>query len=45
MTVHNDEVGIFENLASRDKDPRKSLHVKRRRAAGLGPMRPTLRNS
>ena len=27
VTVHKDEVGMFEGLASRDKDPRKSLHV------------------
>jgi crotonyl-CoA reductase len=26
-TVHKDEVGLFEGLATRDKDPRKSLHV------------------
>ena len=26
-TVHKDEVGMFEGLASRDKDPRKSLHI------------------
>jgi crotonyl-CoA reductase len=27
VTVHRDEVDLFEGLASRDKDPRKSLHV------------------
>ncbi|KQV73684.1 crotonyl-CoA reductase [Aeromicrobium sp. Root344] len=27
ITVHKDEVGMFEGLASRDKDPRKSLHL------------------
>ena len=27
VTVHKDEVDMFEGLASRDKDPRKSLHV------------------
>jgi crotonyl-CoA reductase len=27
VTVHRDEEGLFEGLASRDKDPRKSLHV------------------
>ena len=27
LTVHADEVGMFEGLATRDKDPRKSLHV------------------
>src|SRR3954463_7893645 len=26
-TVHKDEVGMFEGLPTRDKDPRKSLHV------------------
>ncbi|MEO7449007.1 MAG: crotonyl-CoA carboxylase/reductase, partial [Humibacillus sp.] len=26
-TVHKDEVTMFEGLASRDKDPRRSLHV------------------
>ena len=26
-TVHKDEVSMFEGLASRDKDPRKSLHI------------------
>ncbi|HEV7146649.1 MAG TPA: alcohol dehydrogenase catalytic domain-containing protein, partial [Pedococcus sp.] len=27
VTVHKDEVDLFEGLESRDKDPRKSLHV------------------
>ena len=27
VTVHKDEAEMFEGLASRDKDPRKSLHV------------------
>jgi crotonyl-CoA reductase len=27
VTVHRDEESLFEGLASRDKDPRKSLHV------------------
>ncbi|AWB92933.1 crotonyl-CoA carboxylase/reductase [Aeromicrobium chenweiae] len=27
ITVHKDEVDMFEGLASRDKDPRKSLHL------------------
>ncbi len=26
-TVHKDEVGMFEGMASRDKDPRKSIHI------------------
>ena len=27
VTVHKDEVSMFEGIASRDKDPRKSLHL------------------
>ncbi len=27
VTVHKDEVGMFEGRASRDKDPRESLHL------------------
>ena len=27
VTVHKDEVDMFEGVASKDKDPRKSLHV------------------
>ena len=27
VTVHKDEVDMFEGLEPRDKDPRKSLHV------------------
>ncbi|MFA6300151.1 MAG: crotonyl-CoA carboxylase/reductase, partial [Nocardioides sp.] len=27
VTVHKDEVDMFEGVATRDKDPRKSLHV------------------
>jgi crotonyl-CoA reductase len=27
ITVHKDEVDMFEGVASRDKDPRKSLHL------------------
>ena len=27
VTVHKDEVAMFEGLASREKDPRRSLHV------------------
>src|SRR3954467_3228969 len=26
-TVHKDEVGMFEGIATRDKDPRRSLHI------------------
>jgi crotonyl-CoA reductase len=27
VTVHKDEVGMFDGLATQDKDPRQSLHV------------------
>jgi crotonyl-CoA reductase len=27
VTVHKDEVGMFEGVATREKDPRKSLHL------------------
>ena len=27
VTVHKDEVDMFEGIASKDKDPRKSLHL------------------
>ena len=27
VTVHKDEVAMFEGMASRDKDPRRSLHI------------------
>ncbi len=27
VTVHKDEVGLFEGMASKEKDPRKSLHI------------------
>ena len=27
VTVHEDEVGMFEGLAAKDKDPQRSLHV------------------
>ena len=37
VTVHADEVGMFEGLASRDKDPRKSLHVDEVPVPELGP--------
>ena len=36
-TVHQDEVDMFEGLASRDKDPRKSLHVEDVPLPELGP--------
>jgi crotonyl-CoA reductase len=37
VTVHKDEVGVFEGLASRDKDPRRSLHVEEVPLPELGP--------
>jgi len=36
-TVHKDEVGLFEGMASREKDPRKSLHVDEVPVPDLGP--------
>ena len=27
VTVHADEVAMFEGMPSREKDPRKSLHI------------------
>ncbi len=37
VTVHKDEVDMFEGVASRDKDPRKSLHVDDVPLPELGP--------
>jgi crotonyl-CoA reductase len=37
VTVHKDEVDMFAGLASRDKDPRKSLHVEKVDVPELGP--------
>jgi crotonyl-CoA reductase len=37
VTVHKDEVDMFEGVASRDKDPRKSLHVDEVPLPELGP--------
>ena len=37
VTVHKDEVGMFEGLATRDKDPRRSLHVEEVPTPELGP--------
>ena len=37
MTVHKDDVGMFEGLESRDKDPRKSLHLDDVPVPELGP--------
>ena len=37
MTVHKDEVDMFEGLESKDKDPRKSLHVEDVPLPELGP--------
>ena len=36
-TVHKDEVGMFEGVASSDKDPRKSLHVEEVATPELAP--------
>jgi crotonyl-CoA reductase len=37
VTVHKDEIDMFEGLATRDKDPRKSLHVEDVALPELGP--------
>jgi crotonyl-CoA reductase len=37
VTVHKDEAGMFEGVPSRDKDPRKSLHVEDVATPELGP--------
>jgi crotonyl-CoA reductase len=37
VTVHADEVAMFEGRASRDKDPRESLHVEDVATPELGP--------
>ena len=37
VTVHKDEVDMFAGMASRDKDPRKSLHVEEVDVPELGP--------
>src|SRR3954453_2681493 len=36
-TVHKDEVDMFEGIASKEKDPRKSLHVEDVALPELGP--------
>lgn len=36
-TVHKDEVDMFEGMETRDKDPRKSLHVEEVALPELGP--------
>src|SRR3978361_2365731 len=36
-TVHKDEATMFEGMATRDKDPRKSLHVEDVALPELGP--------
>jgi len=36
-TVHKDEVGLFEGMDSKEKDPRKSLHVDQVPVPELGP--------
>ncbi|MFE6853801.1 crotonyl-CoA carboxylase/reductase, partial [Streptomyces sp. NPDC057674] len=37
FTVHKDEAEMFAGLASRDKDPRKSLHLDNVPLPELGP--------
>jgi crotonyl-CoA reductase len=37
VTVHKDEVDLFEGLETRDKDPRKSLHIEDVPLPELGP--------
>ena len=37
VTVHKDEVDMFEGVESRDKDPRKSLHIEDVALPELGP--------
>ena len=37
VVVRKDEVGMFEGVATRDKDPRKSLHVDEVPTPELGP--------
>jgi crotonyl-CoA reductase len=37
VTVHKDEVDMFEGVESRDKDPRKSLHIDEVPVPELGP--------
>jgi crotonyl-CoA reductase len=37
VTVHKDEVDMFAGMASRDKDPRKSLHIEDVAVPELGP--------
>ncbi|MDT7698796.1 MAG: crotonyl-CoA reductase [Pseudonocardiales bacterium] len=37
ITVHEDEAGMFDGIATRDKDPRKSLHLDEVATPELGP--------
>ena len=37
LTVHKDEAGMFEGLPTREKDPRRSLHVEDVPTPELGP--------
>ncbi|MFF9569146.1 crotonyl-CoA carboxylase/reductase, partial [Streptomyces sp. NPDC014685] len=37
VTVHKDETEMFHGLATRDKDPRKSLHIDEVPVPELGP--------
>ena len=37
ITVHKDDVDMFDGLATREKDPRKSLHLDEVPVPDLGP--------
>ena len=37
VTVHKDEIEMFTGMASRDKDPRQSLHVEEVDVPKVGP--------
>ncbi len=37
LTIHNDEVGMFEGLPTSERDPRRSLHVEQVAVPELGP--------
>lgn len=39
VTVHADETGMFEGLETREKDPRKALHLDEVALPELGPAR------
>ena len=43
VVVRADEVRMFEGLATRDKDPRQSLHLEDVPTPELGPAKPSSR--